>query len=98
MDIKIKGVWTRSNHKPFTPKGIEKSIRARLVEKEEEEEKSQKENIDFLLQMAGKDVLLPDEREALIKDLTHEMKQAAKELDFETATILRDRIKLLKKT
>jgi len=40
--------------------------------------------------------LLPDEKEKLIKSLTKQMKQAAQDLDFETATILRDQIKILK--
>ncbi len=76
----------------ITPQGIKKGIRARLVEKEEEEQKS----IDILLHLADKDVILPDEREKLIKNLSFEMKQAAKDLDFETAALLRDRIRQLK--
>ena len=40
---------------------------------------------------------MPDEKQHLVKELTREMQQAAKELDFETAAILRDQIKLLKK-
>lgn len=76
----------------ITPKSIEKSIRAKLVEKEEIIEKTR----ETLLQMAQKQVLLPDEREDLIKRLTREMKESAKELDFETASLLRDQIKMLK--
>ncbi len=75
----------------ITPRSIEKQIRARLVEKEQKEEE-----INYLLTLSKKEVLLPDEREKLIKRLTGEMREAAKELDFETATILRDQIKLLK--
>lgn len=74
------------------PKSIEKSIRARLVDKEAEDEKSAK----FLMKLQEKDVLMPDEKEKLIKELRNQMKQAAKELDFESAAILRDQIKLLK--
>ena len=77
----------------ITPKTIEKAIRAKLVEKEEKE---QEQSIDFLLQMSKKEVLLPDEKEKLIRRLRQEMLQAAKDLDFETAAILRDRIKYLK--
>lgn len=77
----------------ITPKGIEKSIRARLVEPEQEDHTK---NLDYLMEMSQKDVILPDEKEALIKHLSKEMKQAAKDLDFETATILRDRIKQIK--
>ncbi len=76
----------------ITPKSIKKSIRARMVEKEEEPNR----NIDFLLEMGNKDVLLPDEKESLLKRLSSEMRQAAKDLDFETAALLRDRIKFLK--
>lgn len=77
----------------ITPQTIQKSIRARLVEKEEEEEKSAL----FLMRLQEKDVLMPDEKERLIKELRKQMQDAAKELDFETAAILRDQIKLLKK-
>ncbi len=76
----------------ITPKGIEKSIRARLVEQEKEDLKS----AQYLLKLKEKDVLMPDEKERLTKELRREMQQAAKELDFETAAILRDQIKLLK--
>lgn len=75
----------------ITPKSIEKSIRAKLVEQIQENEE-----INYLLTLSKKDVILPDEREKLIKKLSKEMREAAKELDFETASILRDQIKLLK--
>jgi excinuclease ABC subunit B len=75
----------------ITPRSIEKIIRERMVEKEQKEEE-----INFLLTMSKKDIILPDEREKLVKRLTKEMREAAKDLDFETATILRDQIKLLK--
>jgi excinuclease ABC subunit B len=76
----------------ITPRTIQKAIRARLVEEKEEEEKS----AQFLMKLQEKDVLMPDEKEKLIKELRRQMQQAAKELDFETAAILRDQIKLLK--
>ena len=60
------------------------------------QEEQKKEEIGYLLTLSKKDVILPDEREKLIKRLSQEMREAAKELDFETATILRDQIKLLK--
>lgn len=80
----------------ITPVTIEKSIRARLIEHEQENKKA-KPSIDMLLEMGKKDVLLPDEKETIIKRLIQEMKNAAKELDFETAALIRDQIKLLKK-
>ena len=75
----------------ITPKGIEKSVRAKLVEEQKE-----KEEMNYLLTLSKKEVILPDEKEKLIKNLTKEMRKAAKELDFETATILRDQIRHLK--
>ena len=72
------------------PTSIEKSIRAKLIE----EEKADKE--DFLQMLEKKEVLLPDEKEVLIKRLRKDMLDAAKRFDFETAAILRDRIKILK--
>jgi len=76
----------------ITPKTIQKSIRARMVEKEEEDTKSAK----FLMHLQKKDILMPDEKEKLIKELRIQMRQAAKELDFESAAILRDQVKILK--
>lgn len=76
----------------ITPESIKKPIRQKLVEKEEKI----KETVDLLLQQAGKEYLLPEDRDQLIKKLHKEMREAAKMLDFETATILRDQIKLLR--
>lgn len=73
----------------ITPKSIEKTIRARLVEKEAEK------NSDYFWKLENKEVLLPDEKEEVIKRLRKEMKKAAGEYDFETAAILRDRIRSL---
>ena len=75
----------------ITPKTIEKIIRSRLVAQEQKQEE-----INYLLTLSKKEVILPDEKEKLIKKLSKEMRTAASELDFETATILRDQIKLLK--
>ena len=77
----------------ITPTSIEKSIRARLVE---EQEKPAEKSIDFLLELGNKEVLLPDEKEELIKKLRREMKEAATRLDFETAIRLREYITSLK--
>lgn len=77
----------------ITPKSIEKAIRAKLVEEKIEDEKE----ANYLLTLQKKEVLLPDEKEKLIKRLSAEMRNAAKELDFETAAVLRDQIKFLKK-
>jgi excinuclease ABC subunit B len=74
----------------ITPKSIEKTIRARLVEKEEEK------NSDYFWKLENKEILLTDEKEVLIKRLRKEMLDAAKKFDFETAAILRDRIKIIR--
>ena len=74
----------------ITPKSIEKPIRARLVAKGEEKDS------DYFWKLENKEVLLPDERDVLIKKLRKEMKGAADKYDFETAAILRDRIRVLK--
>jgi excinuclease ABC subunit B len=74
----------------ITPKSIEKTIRARLVEKEENK------NSDYYWKLENKEILLPDEKEELIKRLRKEMLHAAKKFDFETAAILRDRIRTLR--
>lgn len=78
----------------ITPTQIEKAIRARLVEEDEAEEPT-KPSVNMLLEMGKKDVLLPDEKESLIRKMRLEMRNAAKELDFETAAILRDQIRAL---
>ena len=77
----------------ITPIGIQKAIRARLVEEEKEDRKS----AQFILSLKEKEILLPDEKEELIKRLSLEMREAAKDLDFETAAIIRDQIKILKR-
>jgi len=73
----------------ITPKSIEKTIRARLVEKGEDK------NSDYFWKLENKEVLLPDEKVELIKRLRKDMLSAAKIFDFETAALLRDRIKSL---
>ncbi len=99
METAIKEVERRRNIQleynkkhDITPTGVQKSVRPKLVEMEEPQEKS----LETLLELSNKQVLLPDEKEHLIKKLTSEMKQAAKDLDFETATRIRDRIRSLK--
>ena len=72
----------------ITPKSIEKQVRAKLVEKKEEE----KNTTALLLELSSKEVLLPDEKESLIKRLRNEMKKAALNLNFENAAEIRDKI------
>lgn len=99
MKLAIEEIERRRNiqikfnkkHK-ITPTGIEKAIRAKLIEQKEIEEKS----ANFINHLKDKEVLMPDEKTHLIKTLRLEMQQAARELDFETAAILRDQIKILR--
>jgi excinuclease ABC subunit B len=77
----------------ITPKSIEKAIRAKLVEEKVDDEKQ----TNYLLTLQRKEILLPDEKEKLIKRLSAEMRDAAKDLDFETAAVLRDQIRFLKR-
>ena len=77
-----------------TPTGIHKGIRARLVE--ESLSKSTNEDLNYLLTLSQKEVILPDEKESLIKKLRKEMKIAAQNLNFEKAAMIRDQIKTLK--
>ncbi len=72
----------------ITPQTIEKEIRAKLIERER--------ILEDLKPLIEKDVLLPDEKEKLIKSLRREMQAAAKDLDFETAALIRDKIRFLK--
>lgn len=71
----------------ITPKSIEKSIRSKLVE--------HTDVIEDLKPLMEKEVLLPDEKEKVIKKLRKEMQEAAKSLDFETAALLRDKIRYI---
>ncbi len=75
----------------ITPETIKKAIRARLVEEQKDEEKDR--TVTELIKFSNKDVLLPDEREKLLKLLRKEMKESAERLDFEGAIRLRDKIK-----
>jgi len=77
-----------------TPKGIEKKIKARLVE--EDVSKNAYQDLNYLLTLSRKEVILPDEKESLIKKLRKEMKKAAQNLNFERAAMIRNQIKFLK--
>lgn len=82
----------------ITPKTIEKSIRARLYETDAEDERERQKDQGYIEQLEQKDVLLPDEKEVVIKKLRAAMRQAAKDLDFESAAVLRDRMRKLEVT
>ncbi len=79
----------------ITPMTIQKAIRAKLIE--EKEEKEEVQTLQNTLLLSKKEVLLPDEREDVLKKLRKEMKLAAERLDFETAIMLRNQIKIIQK-
>ena len=89
-DVQLK--YNKVHH--LTPKGIEKLIKARLVE--EDTSKNANEDLSYLLTLSKKEVILPDEKENLIKKLRKEMKISAETLNFERAAMIRDQIKSLK--
>lgn len=74
----------------ITPETIEKAIRDKLIE--------HKAVLEDLKPLIDKDVLLPNERDKVIKMLRREMQSAAKDLDFETAAQIRDKIKFLQQS
>lgn len=78
------------------PRGIRKEIRAKLIDEDLTESKKNKDSLGFLINLSKKEVILPDEKEDLIKKLRKEMKIAAQNLNFEKAAFLRDQIKLLR--
>jgi len=86
--------YNKKYHKK--PIGIQKGIRARLIDEDISEDKKYKGSLAFYIDLAKKEVLLPDERESLIKKLRKEMKKAAQELNFEKAAIIRDQVKSLR--
>jgi len=88
----IQLAYNKKHH--LTPKGIEKLIKARLIE--EDASKNTIEDLNYLLNLSKKDVILPDEKEDLIKKLRKEMKISAQDLNFERAAMIRDQIKALK--
>lgn len=89
------------------PKSVSKPIRERLVERTEEEEPQTHELIEKLpsgrhakadahlseLLMEDVDSLTPPEKKKLLTGLRRKMAQASKELNFELAAEIRDRIR-----
>lgn len=75
----------------ITPQTIIKAIRAKLVEESKEDEHAA--TMQSLIETSHKEILLPDQKDDLLKKMRKEMKSAAERLDFETAINLRDEIK-----
>ncbi|MBP6913735.1 MAG: excinuclease ABC subunit UvrB [Candidatus Levybacteria bacterium] len=82
---KIQLEYNKKNN--ITAKSVEKSIREKLIKKEE--------ILDDVKPLMDREMLLPDQKKKVIKKLRDEMKDAVKNLDFETAALLRDKIKYI---
>jgi excinuclease ABC subunit B len=87
----------------ITPTSIQKPVRAKLLIRAKEETIGRSKNShSFVIQLSAKeqldlssiqaDQLTPQDRKRLIKALTKKMNQVAKDMDFELAAILRDKI------
>ena len=75
----------------ITPKSIVKAVEDIL--EREREEAAQDERQDIEIRKAGYNLLDSSQRKKYIKELEAEMLQAAKDLEFERAAVLRDEIK-----
>lgn len=71
----------------ITPKTVEKNIKEKLVQKVDV--------LEDIKPLLDREVLLPDQKKKIIKKLRGEMKEAARNLDFETAALLRDKIRYI---
>jgi len=81
----------------ITPRSIEKPIREKLIEKEEESGVERlfgkKESTFLKLPHLDLDGLTPMDKKRLVKNLRREMQLAAQDLNFELAAEIRDKIK-----
>ena len=75
----------------ITPRTISKSIQDILVRRRDEKKSGEKMNIELLKKSYN--VLVPKQRDALLKALEDEMLELAKNLEFERAAVVRDEIK-----
>ena len=95
-DIQLK--YNKKHH--ITPKTIQKPMRDKLIDREKVDDEKKKLYQDAIigsaLKRAEEGSLMGDDKEKLLKVLNREMKEAARILDFEKATVLRDQILSLK--
>ncbi|MEE9309211.1 MAG: excinuclease ABC subunit UvrB [Spirochaetia bacterium] len=78
----------------ITPTSISKSIQDLLVRKKEEKRSLEKFDLELIERQYN--ILVPKQRQALIKRLEQEMLELAKNLEFERAAVLRDELKRIK--
>ncbi len=80
----------------ITPKSIVKPVRGKLVEREEKPDYrkilTEDKVIAEAISRSQEGSLLADDRERLVKILSREMREAARNLEFEKAAVLRDQI------
>ncbi len=74
----------------ITPITISKAIQDILIRKREEKRESETLNIELLKKRYN--ILIPKQKNMLVKELEREMLELAKNLDFERAAVLRDEI------
>ena len=79
----------------ITPTAIKKAVKNILENKEQEQEQEQDQN-NKSNKNINLDHLTPDQAKAKIKDLSKQMQQYAKNLDFEAAIECRDKLKQIK--
>jgi excinuclease ABC subunit B len=87
----IQQEYNRVNN--ITPASVSKSIHDLLIRRKEEKRGLEQFNLDVV--KSRYNILIPQQREALIKVLEKEMLELAKILEFERAAFLRDEIKRL---
>jgi excinuclease ABC subunit B len=85
----------------ISPKTITKPIREKLVERKDHEiTKSRNHGRDIIfdgkpIYEVDQEQLTPEDRKKLVRKLEKEMRKAARELDFERAAELRDRVSVI---
>jgi excinuclease ABC subunit B len=77
----------------ITPTTIIKAIHDILIRQKEEKQSTEKFNIDIIKK--NYNLLIPKQRQELVKVLEKEMLELAKNLEFERAALIRDEIKKL---
>ncbi len=77
----------------ITPRSISKAVQDILVRQKEERRQSELVNLEVIEK--GYNLLIPKQKQALIQALEREMLELAKNLEFEQAALVRDRIREL---
>ncbi|MFW5742503.1 MAG: excinuclease ABC subunit UvrB [Spirochaetota bacterium] len=78
----------------ITPRTISKAIRDILTREKEEQRENEQRSIEVIKQ--GYNVMIPSQRKELVRVLEREMLEHAKNLEFESAAVIRDEIEKLK--